>query len=795
MMARSIHTRTLGLGCSLLAIALCATPSFAQDATSGETASSGGLEEIVVTARKREENAQTTPLSISAFNASSLAERGVQKASDITSFVPNVQFDSAASESGGGASSQIAIRGIGQTDYVLTVEPGVGIYLDGVYVGKSIGSLFEAPDIARIEVLRGPQGTLFGRNTIGGAIQIVSRPPSKTPDFFVETSAGSYGRLDVKTSFSAPINDALRIRASGAFISRDGYIKRLDVDGNDTGKRDGDQDRLIGRLVAELDVTPNLKATLALDGTHVREKSAGGVQVDVYNGAGTFAAAFNAGVPGGCSAAYPGVAPYCYTSTYVQPLKSLQTYTQYESRSNVDVWGAALTLDWDMGNMAIKSISAYRNVEADIAHDLSGSPYYVNAIQQQISTEQYSQELQLTGKALANRLNYVFGLFYLREQGRQVFPVYNSEVQFNSGGDIKNDSYAAFGQLTYEINDVFSVTGGLRYTGETRVFNPGLQEILSYTSNPGVEIPGWVNVVSGAFGPPGTAIFPAGNYKRKSSAVTPMLTVNAQITPDVMAYASYSKGFKGGGFVMRYFPPVIPAAGTDPDSLIGYAGPEKATTYEVGVKSEFLDRKVRLNIAGFYTEYNGVQITYNTDPFNTGVPFVPTLANAGNAHIKGLEVETSLVPTDWLRIDGSLGYIDAKYVSIDPAVVASSPTYADAINFSLPNTPKWTANIGATLTFFDNDSGKAFVRGDYSYRSTQAKDFSNTSSLIQPAYSLVNASVTYRTADKHWEVSAGGTNLTDKIYIVSGMSIPALGVSQAVPSRPREWFLRLRYEY
>jgi iron complex outermembrane receptor protein len=245
--------------------------------------------------------------------------------------------------------------------------------------------------------------------------------PAKKLEYFAEATTGSYDRGDFKGSVSGPLASWLRVRATAAYIRRDGYIKRLDIMGNDTGLRDGNQNRLIGRLVADMDLAHNLTATLAVDGTHMRERSAGGVQVDVNNGAGTFASYFNAAVPGGCSsAAATGTVPYCYTSRYVQPLKSLQTYSQYQSRSAVDVWGAAFTLDWQLGNAGLKSISAYRKVSADLAHDLSGSPYYVNAIQQAISTEQFSEELQLTGKAISDRLNYTFGLFYLKETGTQV---------------------------------------------------------------------------------------------------------------------------------------------------------------------------------------------------------------------------------------------------------------------------------------------------------------------------------------------------------------------------------------
>jgi iron complex outermembrane receptor protein len=782
---------------SLSASAAWAETGAESAGASADEASGATLETVVVTARKRSENLQATPLSISAFNSNGLTERNVQQASDITSYVPNVQFDSGATESGGGASTQIAIRGIGQVDYVLTVEPGVGVYMDGVYIGKSVGSMLDTVDVERMEVLRGPQGTLFGRNTIGGAVQIISKRPSDTLEYFVEGTAGSYNRRDVKAGVSGPLSDFVKVRLTGGYVRREGYIKRLNPDGSDSGQRDGDQDRLSGRFIAEIQPVEALTATVSLDGTRIRESSAGSVQL-VADETGGFAGAYNAGVAGGACLPAAGDArlsnPYCYNSQYVRPLNSLTTYDNGKSKSDVDVWGASLTLNWKAGFTNLKSITAYRHVDSEIAHGLTGSPYYVNQIGQSISTAQFSQELQAAGNLFDGKLKYVGGIFYLHETGTQVFPVYNSIVQFDSGGTIDNTSYAAFGQTTYDITRKLDLTVGLRYTSEQRTFNPALQHIVSYSSSPGLTPPGWVDVLAGAFGPAGTPLFPAGDYRRDSDSFTPMATLNYKVTPDVMAYVSYSKGFKGGGFTMRYFPPVVPAAGTDPDSIISYAGPEKATTTEIGLKTESFDHRLRLNLTGFYTNYTGIQITYNIDPDGAGPigAFVPVLANAGTAHIKGFEAEGSLVAAEWLRFDGSLGVIDARYVAMNAAVQAA---YPGAVDFRLPNTPKFTGNIGATATLADNDLGRTSVRVDYGYRSGQFKEFTNNAATFQPAYGLLNASVTFRSAKGPWEVTAGGTNLTDKIYLVSAVPNPGLGIVQGTPSRPREVYVKLRYKY
>ncbi len=797
MRINSLHKSTrLFLATTALSYVFVVDLGVAQETASSTDTTVGGLYEIVVTARKRQESVQTTPLSVSAFDSRSLSERNVQSSSEIASFVPNVQFDSAASESGGGATSQIAIRGIGQTDYVITIEPGVGIYLDGVYVGKSIGSLLDTVDIERIEVLRGPQGTLFGKNTIGGAIQLISKRPSEKLEINLDATTGSFDRVDVKGAISGPLTDGIRMRLSGAYQSRDGFMRRITPDGTPTGEHQGNMDRLSGRLVLEADLGEDLLATLSLDGTRIREQSPAQVLLKA-DPSGGFAGLYNAGVPGGaCLDTEPTAItnPYCFNAQYVRPIDTRETTNTGGNQSDTDVKGASLSLEWTPGDMTLRSISAYRKVDVEISQDLYASPYYFNNIGQSVDQEQYSQEFQMLGDLMDSRLKYVFGLYYLHEKGRQEFPVNLALVQFLSGGEIKNDSYAAFGQLTYDITQDFSITGGLRYTHETRQFNPGLQHIVGYdyAGNATSPVPGFVNLIDGAFGAPGDPLFPAGWYKRKSKSATPMVSLSYKIDEDVMTYATYSQGFKGGGFTMRYFPPVVPGPGTDPDDIISYAGPEKAKSVEIGVKSQWLDNRLRLNVAGFYTDYRNIQVTYVIDPDGPGPigTFVPVLANAGSAKIKGLEVEAAAVLSDQLVLDGSFGYTDADYKKFSADAIANFP---NIFSLKMPNTSKYTFNLGGTATLFDNDAGRTYVRVDYAYRSGQFKEFANEPALYQKGFGIFNASLTYQSANEQWSATLGGTNLTNEAYIVSGVA--SSEYAQAVRSRPREWYFRVGFKY
>ena len=779
------------IACLVGSLAL-ATPAGAEEALAAAD-SGAALEEIIVSARKREESLQQTPVAVSVFSDVDLEQRRISNTADLTHFVPNVQFDAVASESGGGASTQVAIRGIGQTDYVLTVEPGVGVYLDGVYISKSVGSLLDTVDLERVEVLRGPQGTLFGRNTIGGAIVLTSKSPSAEPELGFDATVGEFDRFDAKSSVSGPISDALRVRFSGAYQRRDGHVDRVTASGSHTGDTQGAREALSGRLVAELDLSSSLRATLSLDGSQINEQSPGQVLVRADENA-AFAGLYNAFVPGGQCLSSAGEARLananCFNSQWVRSIASLETTNSGANHSDTDVWGVGLTLDWAVDAFDVRSITAHRNVDVDLAQELTASPAYYNEIGQRIDLEQFSQEFQISGNAWNERATYLAGLYYLKEEGQQAFPVDLTLVQFLSGGAIDNDSYAAFGQLTYRVTDAFSTTVGLRYTEEKRRFSPQ-QSMVGYTAQ--TTVPGFVNPIAGAFGPPGTPLFPPGWYERTGDSLTPSLTFDYRFTPQVFAYATYSEGFKGGGFVMRYFPPVIPAPGTDPDTIIGYAKPETAKVFEIGLKTELFDRRMRFNVAAFVTDYEDLQLTFNVDPDGAGPigAFVPVLANAGEARMKGVELDAQLVATDWLRFDLSAGFLDAEYRSFSDLARQQLGTLPD----KLPNAPRFTGNFGATLDLMRGTSGHLYLRADYAHKSEQYKEFTNDPTLRQDAYDILNASLNYETGDGHWSAALGATNFTDEIYIVSGVSNGGIGYSQAVVSRPREWFLQLKYSY
>lgn len=789
MVMSILHLRSAN---AVLKTAAAAIPiAYAGAAFAQSPAADPGLriEEVVVSARKREERLLDTPIAVTALGASAIELRQMQSAADIGNYAPNVQFDAAASESGGGSSSQISIRGIGQTDYAITVEPGVGLYLDGVYIGKSVGSLMDTVDLEQIEVLRGPQGTLFGKNTIGGAIVLTSQRPSHEQEFGVAVTTGRYERIDIKGHVNLPLNDSLRMRVSGASLERDGYMDRV-LDGGTQGDRDAKS----ARLVTEWDISPALMATFIADGTRTREKSPAQVILDIDENA-FFASLHNSMLYPACDPSLPGnIARFsntdCVNRQYIGSLDQLETTNTGPNQSDSDIWGLSMTLDWSLNELDIKSITAYRHAAVDVMQELAGIPTYQTTIMQDISLKQFTQELQVSGTALNKRLTYLTGLFYMNDRGTQEFPVLLEPVEFISGGKVDNDSYAIFTQLTYDVLDNSALTLGARYSREDKRYQP--QQVISHV--PAFYQPFW-DVLAAVTGnqflvQEGLPLFPSIWVDDRHEEFTPSVTFDHHFSPDMLAYISYAKGFKGGGFTMRGFPPVIPGvttSETDPSALIPGFEPETAEVYEIGFKGEFLNNRLRTSLAAFTTDYDDLQLTANSG-FSS---FVPVMINGGKARIQGAELEAELQATTWLNVNAAIGYLDSEYRSLsDEAIVAGA-----SLDNELPNAPRWSATLGATMDIMNNDHGHVFLRADLSHKDDQYKTVGNDQSLYQEAYTTYNAYLTWELPGGNWKATVGGSNLSDERYIVSGVANAGIGYSQAIVSRPREWMLAIAYDY
>ncbi len=734
-----------------LALLSGVVPVFAQD---GQGLA---LEEITVTARKIEETLQTTPVSITAFTAADLDKRGYTNISQIGEITPNMQFDSTAPISGASNASSIFIRGIGQTDFLLTVDPGVGVYVDGVYMARSIGGVMDLLDLERVEVLRGPQGTLFGRNTIGGAISLSIKKPGNEFEGQGEVIVGRYDRIDARLSLNVPIvEDKFFARVSASTKNRDGYGRRI-LTGQGMGNENSDSARLALRWVA----TETVEVNLAADVTRAREES----PVTTLRWFGDPADAGRGAITDLYNMFVGSVTGDIYDGRYLPP-SNYESYATGPTGSDTDIWGVSMIVDWDMGGAQAKSITAYRDLDAAFGRDPDGSPLTIIHTDDTLTHKQFSQELQFSGTAINDRLKWLVGAYYFSEKGTNnivvsiaegVFEAIGAPISINGPTIVNNKSYAAFANFSFNFTDQFSASAGIRWSKDKKRATVG-QEFTD------IGVPVLVN--------------PTGEESFKD--ITPKFGLEYRWTEDVMTYASFAQGFKSGGFTGRY---VIPT--TEPRPF----NPEKVTTYELGFKSQFADDRVRLNGAVFYSDYKDIQIV-----IFDGV--APQTRNAAKGRIKGGELELTALATEGLMLTGAVGYLDAKYTEFDPL---------DSIGLVIPlqlsnkfvNTPEWSMTAAFEYTFSLGDTvGDLVFRGDWSYRSKIANDAINTEELIQNGYSLVNARLTYRAPSQNWELSVFGTNLTDVRYITSGVADkPSFGLAEATWARPREWGASAKFRF
>ncbi|WP_299322566.1 TonB-dependent receptor [Parasphingopyxis sp.] len=768
---------------ALATAALAAFPAIAQSdgvaQTAGQTASQtasgadssgmqaqSGFSPIIVTARRREETLQETPLSITAFDSDALIDRGITELSGIGDFTPNLVFDQGNGNTGGSTSSQIFIRGIGQADFLFTTEPGVGIYVDGVYLPRSIGSIMDLIDLERVEILRGPQGTLFGKNSVGGAINITTQRPQY--DFGGRASAtyGSFDRIDVNGSITAPLV-ADRLAASLAFSSRerDGYVRRVN-DGSRLGGTNSAGFR--GQLLWE--PADNFELHITGDYTRKREDSIANTLIDVDQ-SGSLIGLYNALVA-------PALGTI-YDDRFV-PDDPFVSFGTGFNQSDLDQWGIAATATLDLDGATFKSITAYREQDAIFGQDSDHSPlrfFEQSVVDRQ---EQFSQEFQLSGTAIDDRLDWVVGAMYFHETGFNEYRILFAPGLFDAlealppgvipglGGagnpvhpsldfdglltsEIDSDSYSAYGHFSFDVTDRFSISGGLRYTSDEKDFTSRFDRLSAGVTTHDVDTgDSW-------------------------NAWTPRIGIEYDWSDDLMTYASVARGFKSGGFNGR---PTTEFVARTPFA------PEFVWTYEAGFNSMFADRRVILNGAAFYSDYTNLQLLSVTSDPQGGI--VALVENAGKARIVGFELELTAMPVPGLRFDAGLGYLDAEYRQLDASVTSIT------LDDDLVKTPEWSFSIGAQYTADLSDDWQLMLRADYAYRSTVQHVPDNNPLLEQSGYGLLNARIAFGPSDESWELAVFGTNLTDELYIANGLSqADTLGTTDVTYGRPREWGVSL----
>jgi iron complex outermembrane receptor protein len=735
------------------------------------------LESIVVTARRREESLQDTPLAVTALSAAALERQQIVGTTDLDKIAPNLQFHSYGTLTGNNSAAQVFIRGIGQTDATPAVDPGVGIYIDDVYMGRAVGGAMDFRDIASVQILRGPQGTLFGRNTIGGAVLLTTNGPGEDAGNSVRVGVGEDNLRELFGAFDLPMGETWSARLSLGGRQRDGYVTRVS-DGKDLG----DEEMYTGQFALRFKPGESFQATLRADYTKEDENGSPFVFRAMNEGA-TFVGA--ASIAAGCPDILDPFPPPLLVGPLADPrcgndaqeLGEFRNGGTYPASSTLENRGASLVARWDVNDVfALKSITSDRRLEWTGTRDADNTPLLILHTNYSSRSEQFSEELQVLVDS--ERVDGVFGLYYFDEESfdRLLVPLGNPGTSYDTQRVAMDaEARAAFTEWTFKFTDGLSATAGVRYTKETK----GLEATMFNVAPASAPEPATPTALCPFAGPPptqtGCLFLTTNRFEREFSATTKSASVQYRFNPRVMMYVGWSEGFKSGGFNQRYnaAPP-----GNAPISF----NAETAESFEFGIKLDPTEH-LRLNIAAFTTDYDDIQMTYRL-----GV--VPLLFNAGVASIDGGEVELEFMPTPDFRIDASLGYLDAKFDSITPPPPFGpvTPTATATLSSRLPFTPEWQGHLGVSYTFHVGENWALTPRIDASHTAEQFFDAGNSVEIAQnEAVTLVNASLALESEDEKWRFVLSGNNLTDELYPVAGTSslTTASGYAEIIYARPR----------
>ncbi|MEP1740765.1 MAG: TonB-dependent receptor [Kangiellaceae bacterium] len=700
-----------------------------------------GVRTITVTARKTEESLQNVPVAITAIDGGDLEDMGVSVLTEIQQFSPNTTLQSSR---GTNSTLTAFIRGVGQEDPLWGYEPGVGIYIDDVYVARPQGAVLDLLDVERIEVLRGPQGSLYGKNTIGGAIKFVTKRMSGETEFGVRATFGDYGRTDLKVNGQIPlIEDKLYFGFAAATLQRDGFGEFVtsDLDGQD--RENYNKDVVAGRLTLEYSPTDELFFKLAYDKTEDESNSKGGYRL----------------------------LPSLLTEAPV-PDSVYDSYTSLPTWNKVETEGYSLTINYDINeHWSFKSVTAGRESYSPTNIDFDNTSLRIFDVPAFYDDEQFSQEFQLNYDT--DDLTFVSGLYFfdgdscghfdaiLEVLGQSIgFPGLTREVK----GCSDSNSKAIYAQGSYDLTDRVSMTLGARYTQEEKeayVFN-GLVFDTIYPET------GWVPGYVRDDATIDASIVEVLNDSEEWSRFTPRVGVEFQQTDDVMWFASYSQGFKSGLFNPR---------ATFAEEA---ADPEKVDSYEVGVRSDF-GRDLRVNATLFVLDHTDRQFVSVLPGENPG-DLEQRLGNIGESEATGAEIDINWAVTNSLDINLSLGLIDSKFSNaVTNDVNDGEIDISD--RFSIINTPETTANLSFNYNF-SNTLGDFNFSGNYYYRSEYELSVLDNL-LTQDGYGLANLSLNWYSDDGNWQAGLHAKNITDEEYLVgnytfvtpdgTGGYIPGLG--------------------
>lgn len=744
------------------------------------------LEEVMVTARKRPETAQDAPIAVSAFSAESLAARGIAKIDEIGRITPNVNYQNNPAIGGSSSVATVYIRGIGQRDFLGTIDNGSGFYIDDVIVARTVGAVVDLLDVERVEVLRGPQGTLHGRNNVGGAIKIHSKKPDKDAGAYIELSYGTDNLTSLKgtSHFGFGSNSAFSV--SGLYKSQDGFVRR--PAGHDLGASEVAAARLA--FYAE----PADKLSISASASYSREDDGGPAftlkqtGADVRRGFASFYNNLNSGTPdcagpGGLTASNPR----CYNDgNYLSNGVNFGTAPTF---SHTEVTSLAVDIRYAVNDkLSLRSVSGYRDLDAQFARDADASPLVVVHFFDNFVAKQFSQEFQLNATLFGDRLDLVSGLFYFDESGNNLNLLEFAIANFQSGSEFGTQSRAIYTQATLHLTERWDFTIGARYTDEDKSFLPDQVVGANFIGIPYFDAAGNCVAQNRARMGPGAPILPApapacpvrqlpqALNELNTSALNPMVNIAYQFTDSAMGYFTYSEGFRSGGFAQRIFPP-LPFAPS--------FGPEFVDSFEVGVK--YRRDQLVVNAAAFFTDYTDIQVVAES-PGLIGL----FEDNVGDAEISGFELETAFNAGETLLVEFSYGYTDARYTAIrvEPPLISSvSP------QDSFDHVPEHSLAAALTKEFLFANGNAFIARIEATHTTEFANDADNSPPIFTPDVTLLNASARWLPGSGRYVLALGVKNLTDEQFIQSGYNNESIATAEVIRDRGVQYYATGRINF
>lgn len=726
-----------------VALGLCAPLTYAQETPADAQAEQGTLDAIVVTARKREETLQDVPVAVTAFTADSLDKLNVEDLSDLDAQVPNLTIYAAR-----GSSSTVTayIRGVGQSDPLWGVDPGVGIYLDDVYIARPQGALLDVFDVGRVEVLRGPQGTLYGKNTIGGAIKYVSKPLPEDVDGFASITVGNYGQLDVKGAIGGSLfgqDSGLRGRIAVASMNRDGFGENVI---NDQPVSDKEINAVRMNLGAYS--WDDFDVQFAFD--WIDDKS--GVR------------------------AARMLAPNRFAPTFAPMDSRYDVRNGMPNINNTEIKGVSATVNWRPNDSwAFKYVAAKRESDTETNIDFDTLPNKIADVKAFYTDEQTTHEVQANYDG-GGRARGVVGVYkFDGRAGGQVLNNFFDLVFGDTQGNVFTNSVAVYADWTFDLTDRLKLDVGARYTDEDKradVLNRFYTDATYTTLRPAAPIAADFDRTI--------------NFKNTS----PKISLDYQVNDDIMIYGLATRGFKSGGYNIRAQATAVPRSAEPFDD-------EQVDSYEIGSKMSFLDQRLFLNLSAFHNKYKDIQLSvftsYDSNNDGTNDAFFGDFTNAGEGTVNGVEVEYQWLPSaNWL-VSGNFAWLDAKYdrfiytgIDIsDEQAFTNAPEFSGAVNLEYRTELGSMGNLSARLGYSYQDDVVA----------TTEIIRSGAVPITQDGYGLINAGVIWK-PNSTWTVSLQGSNLADEEYLTTGYSLnAALGVFTGFYGPPRQYTLTARYDF